>query len=73
MDSIIEFILAALPFILIGLSIGIARVNKSKNNTSYIVLAMGFGIAIGSAIGYLSIGKSLGMLLGEIISLKSTN
>ena len=73
MDSIIEFILAALPFILIGLSIAIACANKSKNNTSYIVLAMGFGIAIGSAIGYLSIGMSLGMLLGEIISLKSTN
>lgn len=73
MDSIIEFILAALPFILIRLSIAIACANKSKNNTSYMVLGMGFGIAIGSAIGYLSIGMSLCMLLGEIISLKSIN
>ena len=70
-----DFILAALPFIIIGISVAVIIVNnnKNKNKESYIsegmCLGMSFGLLLGSsfAIEHLGIFLSLGMLVGEAI------
>lgn len=68
-----EFILAALPFIIIGLSIAIIMVNDKKNKESYICEGMCLGMSLGLLIGnsfsnqYLGMYISLGMLIGETI------
>ena len=69
-----EFIFAALPFIVIGISIIIIMVNKkNKGKESYIsegmCLGMSFGLLVGTLFSnkYLGMSISLGMLIGETI------
>ena len=78
MKDIIDFLLAALPWLCIGLLLAIffarsARKKKgNKKNENYategMALGMCFGTAIGTSIGNnTGIGMSLGMLLGLAI------
>ena len=71
-----DFILAALPFVLIGISIAViivnANKNKSKGKETYICegmsIGMCFGVTVGSLIPeHLGLFLSLGMLIGEAI------
>lgn len=70
-----DFILAALPFIIIGISVAIIIVNNKKNKSkeSYICEGMCFGMSFGLLLGtlfsseYLGMFLSMGMLVGEAI------
>lgn len=75
-----EFIMAALPFIILGLCIIIIikfnMDDKNKDNT-YILegmgLGMSFGLMIGSALKYdIGLCLSLGMIIGEVIGYSLT-
>ena len=70
-----DFILASLPFIIIGICVAIIVVNnrKNKNKESYIsegmCLGMSFGLLVGASFRseHLGMFLSLGMLVGEAI------
>ena len=71
-----DFILAALPFVLTGISVAVIIVNvnksKSKDKETYICEGMSIGMCFGVAVGsmileHLGIFLSLGMLIGEAI------
>lgn len=68
-----DFILAAFPFVIMGISIIVIVVNSKKNKENYIsegmVLGMSFGLLFGTAFSnsYLGLFLSIGMLLGEMI------
>lgn len=73
-----DFILAALPFVITGISIAIIIVNCNKENKklkegTYISEGMCIGMSIGLLIGnlfdleYLGMSLGLGMLIGEAI------
>lgn len=70
-----NFILAALPFVITGISIAVICVNISKTDEkkTYLLegmcLGMSFGVAISNIITSLdiSIWLPLGMLIGEAI------
>ena len=67
-----EFIMACLPFVIMGLSIAIIAANSKKNKNNYLVEGMIFGISLGiiisSSLNYnLGLALSLGMLIGEMI------
>lgn len=76
-----EFIKEALPFILIGLSLGIffgaysIKHKKKKDENEWDFSAMGplFGVAIGVAVGTVNesigagLGAGIGMFIGSII------
>lgn len=75
MEAIIDFLRAALPWIVIGLLLAVyfaGRVGKEKKEdqpdnygTTGMSLGMCFGTAIGTALGNnTGIGITLGMLLG---------
>lgn len=81
-----DFILATLPWIIIGISVAIIVVNNNKVKTkktskeTYIseglCLGMSFGVLLGSLYSeHLGIFLSLGMLIGEAIGscIKKTN
>ena len=78
MEAIIDFLRAALPWIVIGLLLAVyfaGRVGKEKKEetpdnygTTGMCLGMCFGTAIGTALGNnTGIGISLGMLIGLAI------
>ena len=78
MEAIIDFLRAALPWIVIGLLLAVyfaGRVGKEKKEdqpdnygTTGMSLGMCFGTAIGIALGNnTGIGISIGMLLGLVI------
>ncbi|MGN0973589.1 MAG: hypothetical protein ACI4OT_02475 [Bacilli bacterium] len=73
-----DFVLAALPFIIMGISIAIIVVNCNKENKksekgTYINEGMCIGMSIGLLLGnlfddgHLGIFLGLGMLIGEAI------
>ena len=69
-----EFILAALPFVIIGLCVAVIVKNckTSKEEKTYITEGMCLGMCFGSLIGsffikHIGIFLSLGMLIGETI------
>lgn len=73
-----DFILAALPFVIAGISIAIIIVNCNKENKkikggTYTTEGMCIGMSIGLLIGnlldleYLGMSLGLGMLIGEAI------
>ena len=75
-----DFILAAFPWIIIGISVAIIVVNcnkeKDKNlsKETYLTERMSIGMCLGVSLGSLSsehleIFLSLGMLIGEAIGL----
>ena len=78
MKDVMDFLLAALPWISMGLLLAIFFVqsarkkkgNKKKDDygTEGMALGMCFGVAISTALGkYTGIGLSLGMLAGLVI------
>ena len=69
-----EFILAALPFVVIGLCVAVIAKNSrsKKENKTYITEGMCLGMCFGSLIGsfftnHIGIFLSLGMLIGETV------
>ena len=67
-----DFILSALPFVIIGICVAIISVNSKEGKNTYcsegMPIGMCFGVAIASALHFnLSLGISLGMLIGEAI------
>ena len=77
MKQVMDFLLAALPWISIGLLLAIffaqdarrKRDGRAKENYGNEGLALGmcFGTAIGTSIGSVGIGMTLGMLAGLVI------
>ena len=69
-----DFILSALPFIVIGICLAIICANFKNEKKTYcsegMAIGMCFGVAISSALHInLGIGISLGMLIGEAIGI----
>lgn len=68
-----DFILAALPFILMGAAIIIVTLNSKKNKETYIpegmCLGMSFGLMFSNLFNsdYMGISLSIGMIIGEVI------
>lgn len=68
-----DFVLAALPFIIIGVAIIVIVVNSKKDKENHISEGMCLGMCLGLLIGasfpneYLGISLSLGMIIGEAI------
>lgn len=69
-----DFILAALPFVVIGICLAIICVNFKSEKKSYcsegMALGMCFGIAAASAFHVnFALALSIGMLIGEAIGI----
>lgn len=66
-----EFILAALPWVLIGIAVALLCVLRENKGASYVTEGMCLGMCMGVTISSLvkidlGTGISLGMLLGEV-------
>ena len=71
-----DFILAALPFIVIGICLAVICANGKKYKQTYcsegMAIGMCFGTAIASALHInLGLGISIGMLIGEAIGISN--
>ena len=69
-----DFILAALPFVIIGVCLAIICANGKKYKETYLseglAIGMCFGVAVASALHInLGLGISIGMLIGEAIGI----
>ena len=69
-----DFILAALPFVVIGICLAIICANGKKFKQTYcsegMALGMCFGTAISTALHInIGLGISIGMLIGEAIGI----
>lgn len=69
-----DFIIAALPFIIIGICLAIIFSNGNKYKQTYLseglAIGMCFGVAVASALHInLGLGISIGMLIGEAIGI----
>lgn len=70
-----EFILAALPWVIMGISVAVLVVNRKKTQgtvDTYITEGMCLGMCAGTVLGSMDVfnmglGISLGMLVGEAI------
>lgn len=76
----IDFIVAAIPWIAFGLSIAIILANtKIKNNNNHVITGMSLGMCFGLVIGSLTVdshgpidlayGMSIGMFIGILLGL----
>ena len=69
-----DFILSALPFIIMGLCLAIIFANFKKGKNTHcsegMCIGMCFGVAISSSLKInMGLGMSLGMLIGETIGI----
>lgn len=69
-----DFILAALPFLIIGICLAIIFANYKEEKKTYcsegMAIGMCFGVAIASFLDInLGLGISIGMLIGEAIGI----
>ena len=69
-----DFILSALPFIIIGICLAFICANGNKYKQTYcsegMAIGMCFGVAIASTLHInLGLGISIGMLIGEAIGI----
>ena len=69
-----DFILSALPFIIIGICLAVICANGKKYKQTYLseglAIGMCFGVAVASALHInLGLGISIGMLIGEAIGI----
>lgn len=67
-----DFIIAALPYVIIGISIAIICTNSKKKGNNYIMEGMLFGLALGASFSTtlkidIGLGMTLGMLIGEAV------
>ena len=81
MEAVLDFLLAALPWLTIGLVLAVFFARNARNGKKetdekpkddYGILGMCLGMSIGSALGismghHTGIGISLGMLIGLVI------
>lgn len=69
-----DFLFAALPFIIIGISLAIICANGKNNEKTYLSEGIAIGICLGVAIASslhisLGLGISIGMLIGESLGI----
>ena len=69
-----DFILAALPFIIIGICLAIICANLKKDKKTYCSEGMCMGMCLGVALASslkinMGLGISLGMLIGETVGI----
>ena len=69
-----DFILSALPFVIMGLCLAIIFANLKKEKNTYcsegMSIGMCFGVAVSSILKInLGLGISLGMLIGETVGI----
>ncbi len=69
-----DFLTAALPFIIIGISLAIICANSNNNEKTYLSEGLAIGMCLGVAIASslhinLGLGISIGMLIGEAIGI----
>ena len=69
-----DFVLSALPFVIIGICLAIICANFKEEKKTYcsegMAIGMCFGVAIASALHFnLGLGISIGMLMGEAIGI----
>lgn len=69
-----DFILTALPFVIIGICIAIISANFKNGKKTYLsegmAIGMCFGVAISTSLHInLGLGISIGMLIGEAIGI----
>lgn len=69
-----DFILAALPFIIIGLCLAVIFANYKEEKKTYMAEGMSIGMCMGVAISSalkinLALGISIGMLIGEALGM----
>lgn len=69
-----DFILAALPFVIIGLCLAVIFANYKKEKSTHcsegMCIGMCFGVAISSILKInIGLGISLGMLIGEAVGM----
>lgn len=69
-----DFAFAALPFIIIGISLAIICANGKNSDKTHLyeglAIGMCFGVAVASALHInLGLGISLGMLIGEAVGI----
>ena len=69
-----DFILAALPFVVIGICLAIICANYKEGKKTYCSEGMAIGMCLGVAISSslninLGLGISIGMLIGEAIGM----
>lgn len=69
-----DFILAALPFVIIGICLAFIFANYKEGKKTYCSEGMAIGMCLGVAISSsfhinLSLGISIGMLIGEAIGI----
>lgn len=78
MNNITDFLMAALPWIAMGLLLAIffARSTDNKKGREHddygsegMCFGMCFGVALGNALGWTGIGINLGMLLGLAVGM----
>lgn len=67
-----EFIIAVLPYAIIGISIAIICTNSKKKDYNYIMEGMLFGLSLGASFSTtlkidIGLGMTIGMLIGEAI------
>lgn len=65
-----DFIMAALPFIIIGICLAIIFANYKKEKKTYLIEGMSIGMCLGVAVSSLlqinlGLGIAIGMLVGE--------
>ncbi|MCQ2551027.1 MAG: hypothetical protein MJ146_02395 [Clostridia bacterium] len=69
-----DFILSALPFVIIGLCLAIIFANVKKKKDNYCSEGMCIGMCLGVAVSTfmnisMGLGISLGMLIGETVGI----
>ena len=69
-----DFIIAVLPFLIIGLCLAIICTNMKKEKSTYCSEGMCMGMCVGVALSVslhvsMGLGISLGMLIGETIGI----
>ena len=77
MEAVLDFLRAALPWIVVGLTLAVffaknaGKKKKKENTDNYgaegMSLGMCFGTAIGASLHNIGLGISLGMLIGLAI------
>lgn len=78
MEKIVDFVIAAIPFIIIGVCVEVICANREKMKSHNAARGMGIGMCFGTAVGLAvaeiahipqGLGVSCGLLIGETIGM----